>query len=96
MDTRDESSPMITLLTGPNYSGKSVDLKQIALIVYMAHVGSFVPASQATIGFVDKIMGRIQTRESVSRVEQIHIDTDIETCIYIFLCCIEERKCLSD
>lgn len=55
------------ILTGPNYSGKSIYLKQNALIVYMAHIGSFVPAERATIGLTDKILTRIATRESVSR-----------------------------
>jgi DNA mismatch repair protein MSH5 len=55
------------LLTGPNYSGKSIYLKQVALIVYMAHAGSFVPARSATIGITDKILTRIATRETVSR-----------------------------
>ena len=57
------------LLTGPNYSGKSVYLKQIALIVYMAHVGCFVPAERATIGLTDKILTRISTRETVSKIQ---------------------------
>ena len=57
------------LMTGPNYSGKSVYLKQTALIVYMAHIGSFVPADSAVIGITDKILGRIATRESVSKVQ---------------------------
>lgn len=61
--------PSTLLLTGPNYSGKSVYLKQVALIVYMAHIGSFVPASNATIGITDAILTRIQTRESVSKVQ---------------------------
>lgn len=55
------------VMTGPNYSGKSVYLKQNALIVYMAHIGSYVPADRATIGMTDKILTRIATRESVSR-----------------------------
>lgn len=61
--------PSALLLTGPNYSGKSVYLKQVATIVYMAHIGCFVPAASATIGITDKILTRIQTRESVSRVQ---------------------------
>jgi DNA mismatch repair protein MSH5 len=61
-----ECSSML-IMTGPNYSGKSVYLKQNALIVYMAHIGSFVPAEKATIGLTDKILTRIATRESVSR-----------------------------
>ena len=59
--------PNMLLLTGPNYSGKSVFLKQVALISYMAQVGSFVPAERATLGITDKIMTRITTRETVSR-----------------------------
>ncbi|KUJ20542.1 uncharacterized protein LY89DRAFT_578807 [Mollisia scopiformis] len=59
--------PSMLIMTGPNYSGKSVYLKQNALIVYMAHIGSFVPAERAVIGLTDKILTRIATRESVSR-----------------------------
>jgi DNA mismatch repair protein MSH5 len=59
--------PSLLIMTGPNYSGKSVYLKQIALIVYMGHIGSFVPAESATIGLTDKILTRIATRESVSK-----------------------------
>lgn len=61
--------PSMLMMTGPNYSGKSVYLKQVALIVYMAHVGSFVPADQATVGLTDKILTRIATRETVSRFQ---------------------------
>lgn len=56
----------VFLVTGANYSGKSVYLKQVALIVYLAHVGSFVPAAEAVIGVTDKILTRIWTQESVS------------------------------
>ncbi|CZS90681.1 related to MSH5-meiosis-specific protein [Rhynchosporium graminicola] len=59
--------PSMLVMTGPNYSGKSVYLKQNALIVYMAHIGSYVPAHRATIGLTDKILTRIATRESVSK-----------------------------
>ena len=57
------------MMTGPNYSGKSVYLKQVALIVYMAHIGSFVPAESAKIGLTDKVLTRIATRETVSKME---------------------------
>ena len=57
------------IMTGPNYSGKSVYLKQVALIVYMAHVGCFVPADFATVGLTDRILTRISTRETVSRFQ---------------------------
>lgn len=61
--------PSMLLLTGPNFSGKSVYLKQIALIVYMAHIGCFVPADRAVVGLTDKIMTRIATRETVSKIQ---------------------------
>lgn len=64
-----EDGPSMLVLTGPNYSGKSVYLKQVALIVFMAHVGSFVPADSATIGLTDKILSRVTTRETVSRCQ---------------------------
>ncbi|XP_065829272.1 mutS protein homolog 5-like isoform X2 [Oscarella lobularis] len=60
------NSQRMKILTGPNASGKSVYLKQVALIVYMAHVGSFVPADSALIGLTDRIFTRIHSRESVS------------------------------
>ena len=57
------------VLSGSNFSGKSIFMKQTALIVYMAHVGSFVPASSATIGITDKILTRVSTQESVSKTQ---------------------------
>lgn len=57
------------VLTGPNHSGKSTYIKQTAIIVYLAHIGSFVPAEQATIGLTDRFLTRISTRECVSRNE---------------------------
>lgn len=57
------------VLTGPNYSGKSVYLKQVALIVFMAHIGSFVPADSARVGLTDKILSSVTTRETVSRIQ---------------------------
>lgn len=61
--------PGVFVLTGPNHSGKSVYLKQVALIVYLAHVGSYVPAAEAVVGITDQISTRITTRESVSGAE---------------------------
>lgn len=54
----DDSKEMI-ILTGPNMSGKSTYMKQVALIIIMAHMGSYVPANYAKIGLVDKIFTRI-------------------------------------
>ncbi|XP_048763209.2 mutS protein homolog 5-like [Ostrea edulis] len=62
----DQAGGKMKVLTGPNASGKSVYLKQVALIVYMAHIGSFVPAESAVIGCVDRIFTRIRTLDSVS------------------------------
>ncbi|KAI7885578.1 hypothetical protein K492DRAFT_203978 [Lichtheimia hyalospora FSU 10163] len=64
----EDEAASIALLTGANYSGKSVYLRQVALIVYMAHVGSFVPASSAVIGLTDKIFTCVQTIETVSKL----------------------------
>lgn len=66
-DPDEVEAPSVLIMTGPNYSGKSVFLKQTALIVYMAHVGCFVPAAEAIIGLTDKILTRIATRETVSK-----------------------------
>lgn len=57
----------IMLITGPNMGGKSVFLKQTAVIVIMAQMGSFVPASEARVGVVDKIMTRIGAHDALSR-----------------------------
>ncbi|CAI6250959.1 unnamed protein product [Periconia digitata] len=65
--TDEADCPSMLILTGPNYSGKSIYLTQVALIVYLAHIGSFVPAESATIGITDKILSRVSTRETVSR-----------------------------
>lgn len=64
-----ENNASMLILTGPNYSGKSVYLKQVALTVYMAHVGGFVPADSARIGLTDKILSRVTTRETVSHYQ---------------------------
>jgi DNA mismatch repair protein MSH5 len=62
----DQILPKALLITGPNASGKSVYLHQVALIVYMAHLGCFVPCEFAVIGLTDKILTRIRTKTSVS------------------------------
>ncbi|GFZ44458.1 LOW QUALITY PROTEIN: hypothetical protein JCM24511_02180 [Saitozyma sp. JCM 24511] len=59
--------PMM-IVTGANGSGKSAYGKQVALMAFMAQIGSFVPAQTAEVGVVDKIYTRVQTRESVSKV----------------------------
>ena len=56
----------LIILTGPNMSGKSTYLKQVALIVLLAQLGSFVPADSATIGVVDRIFTRIGAQEDLA------------------------------
>lgn len=57
---------LIKVLTGPNYSGKSVYIKQVGLITLMAHIGSFVPADNATIALTDRIFTAITNVDSVN------------------------------
>ncbi|OAP02708.1 MSH5 [Arabidopsis thaliana] len=54
-DTEINDNGRIHIITGPNYSGKSIYVKQVALIVFLSHIGSFVPADAATVGLTDRI-----------------------------------------
>lgn len=62
----DNNSQQIIILTGPNMAGKSALLRQTALIVLMAQIGSFVPADKAEIGWVDKIFTRVGANDNIS------------------------------
>jgi DNA mismatch repair protein MutS len=65
----DNETQQIMMITGPNMSGKSAVLRQTALITLMAQVGSFVPASSADIGIVDKIFTRVGASDNISSGE---------------------------
>lgn len=62
----DNDSTQIMMITGPNMSGKSALLRQTALIVLMAQIGSFVPAESARIGVVDKVFTRVGASDNIS------------------------------
>ena len=65
----DSNGEQIIVLTGPNMAGKSAFLRQTALIVLMAQIGSFVPADSANIGLVDKIFTRVGASDNISQGE---------------------------
>ncbi|MCR5003360.1 MAG: DNA mismatch repair protein MutS [Bacteroidales bacterium] len=75
----DSSRDQIMILTGPNMAGKSALLRQTALIVLMAQVGSFVPADSARLGWCDKIFTRVGASDNISRGESTFMVEMLET-----------------
>ncbi|MCH6236322.1 DNA mismatch repair protein MutS [Cognataquiflexum rubidum] len=75
----DNESQQIIIITGPNMAGKSALLRQTALIVLMAQMGSFVPASYARIGIIDKVFTRVGASDNLSKGESTFMVEMTET-----------------
>ncbi|MDY5566222.1 MAG: DNA mismatch repair protein MutS [Candidatus Cryptobacteroides sp.] len=75
----DDRKQQVIILTGPNMAGKSALLRQTALIVLLAQIGSFVPASSAHIGCFDKIFTRVGASDNISRGESTFMVEMLET-----------------
>lgn len=75
----DDREQQILIITGPNMAGKSALLRQVALIVLMGQMGSFVPATAATIGIVDKVFTRVGASDNLSRGESTFMVEMTET-----------------
>lgn len=79
----DNESQQIMMITGPNMSGKSALLRQVALIVLMAQIGSFVPTTEAKIGIVDKIFTRVGASDNISQGESTFMVEMNETALIL-------------
>lgn len=75
----DDADHRITILTGPNMAGKSSWLRQTALLVLMAQIGSFIPATSARIGLVDRIYTRIGAQDDISSGQSTFMVEMLET-----------------
>lgn len=75
----DTDKNKLLLITGPNMSGKSTYLRGLALIVIMAHIGSFVPASYAEISILDRIFTRVGANDNLSKGESTFMVEMVET-----------------
>jgi len=78
-DLRFDASERILVITGPNMSGKSTFLRQAALIVLMAQIGSFVPAESAALGIVDRIFTRIGAQDEIAAGQSTFMVEMVET-----------------
>ena len=89
------SSRTVQIVTGPNSSGKSVYLKQVGLIVILAHIGCFVPAKRMVFGTVDRVFSRIATVES-SAVNESAFTIDLGQMATMLASCTERSLLLVD
>jgi DNA mismatch repair protein MutS len=75
----DPASCQIMILTGPNMSGKSVFMRQVALLTLMAQMGGFVPARSARVGLVDRILTRVGAQDNMARGQSTFLVEMVET-----------------
>lgn len=85
----------LMLLTGPNASGKTVYLRTVALIVYLAHVGSYVPAASATVARTDAIHTRMHSKESAA-IHQSAFMLDLSQMANVFKHSTSRTLCVID
>ncbi|CAN1149462.1 DNA mismatch repair protein MSH5 [Linum perenne] len=94
-DTKIVDDGRVHVITGPNYSGKSIYIKQVALIVFLSHIGSFVPADAATVGLTDRIfcaMGsKLMTAEQSTFMIDLHqVGMMLRQATFRSLCLLDE------
>ncbi|KAF0923351.1 hypothetical protein E2562_006262, partial [Oryza meyeriana var. granulata] len=94
-DTKIHSAGRINIITGPNYSGKSIYIKQVALVVFLAHIGSFVPADSAIVGLTDRIFcatgsKSMTTEQSTFMIDLHQVGTMLRHATSRSLCLLDE------
>nr|XP_024357011.1 DNA mismatch repair protein MSH5-like isoform X4 [Physcomitrium patens] len=94
-DTNIDQSSRINIISGPNYSGKSIYAKQVALIVFLAHIGSFVPAEAAVIGLTDRIFTRVSSKETMA-VQQSTFMIDLHQIAFMLRHATSRSLCVID